>query len=49
MDGITGEKRGIWMTNVIMNSPMAGLRFQKGNVIRDENVAQIEQNLESHR
>ena len=30
---------------VIMNSSAAGLRFEEGNVIQDENVVQIEQNL----
>ena len=32
--------------NVIMNASVAGLGFEEGNVIQDENFAQIEQNLE---
>ena len=39
-------KRYVDEINVIMNASVAGLRFEEGNVIRDENFAQIEQNLE---
>ena len=39
-------KRYVDDINVIMNASAAGLRFEEGNVIQDENFAQIEQNLE---
>ena len=35
--------------NVIMNASAAGLGFEEGNVIQDENFAQIEQNLEPYK
>ena len=35
--------------NVIMNASVAGLGFEEGNVIQDENFAQIEQNLEPYK
>ena len=39
-NGITGGQKVVDDINVTMNASAAGLRFEEGNVVQDENVAQ---------